>query len=348
MRLFHRPIDYDDDSYENILPLLEALNSSKSHERQAMARNLAVDWRVSPERERAFLDTDFGSTLPPDIKAWLEIYFDKLVRFSPAPEFLFDHNFHNRCPEIVPETELAQVFRVGGLPPEVLGYVIKNMRTAPSELRDVPLTGPRRDAYSEIEGFLTGAFPKSDRESGSISSSSSAEQRAEFIEQLWLYLAANSPLYHPTWVGLWEEFEEYSSGPADVWLSVLGKPKPTRPCLCFLLRYNVEDVTLLLRPTILDAGWFDAHLPSPPPECEWRSQSAPRPSGGHPVNFDSDPKPLIQEFIHTNVARKPGWVVEWGWTSEGYVSKDTPSARAGHLTSLAQCYDKVTDWYDAN
>jgi len=128
----------------------------------------------------------------------------------------------------------------------------------------------------------------------------------------------------------------------------LGKPSPKRACLCLILRYQAGEVSPTLRPTILDAGWYAPHFPNPPSACGWKSAFGDRPSGGHPVNFDRAVRPLLQEFIHRNVAKKREWVVGWGWTSADYNDKDLARARSDHLEALGHSYDKIDYWMTSN
>jgi hypothetical protein len=311
-----------------------------------MAQNLAADWRVSPEREKSFLDLDFMDGEPATIQEWLATYFVKLVREASVPHFLLEHNRPNRRPEILPETEMVQIFRVSTLLPEVIGRVVERMSVTPPHLLEIRDIAPNKEASEWVIAVLQALFPPPLGIEDNINGLGAADNamRHEFIEELWTLLDEASPNYHPNWVALWDEFKGYRNEPADVWLAMMGKPSPKRACLCLVLRYQAGEVSPSLRPTILDVGWYAPHFPSPPTACGWKSTFGNRPSGGHPVNFDRTARPLLQEFIHRNVAKKREWVVGWGWTTTDYNDKDLALARSDHLEALGRSYDKIDRW----
>ena len=136
----------------------------------------------------------------------------------------------------------------------------------------------------------------------------------EHIRQLLGALAqhiAQKNFHHPIWATFWEDYRPLAaSSHANTWLALVGVAKCFWPRRWLaLMRYQVDEVGTLVRPTVLDAGWYAIHFPSPP--------QAHNTAGGHPVNLVSKPNPpLLCEFIHVQIkftvqhweaTKTPGW-----------------------------------------
>lgn len=106
--------------------------------------------------------------------------------------------------------------------------------------------------------------------------------------------------HHPVWATFWDDYRPLASSRASTWLALVGVAKCFWPRRWLaLLCYRVDEVGTLVRPTVLDAGWYAIHFPSPP--------QAPPTTGGHPVNLDPSPgSPLLREFIHAQTGFKIG------------------------------------------
>jgi hypothetical protein len=131
----------------------------------------------------------------------------------------------------------------------------------------------------------------------------------------------NSRPYHPVWLMRWPAFEEIAHELGGRWCEVIGRPVADRiPHWVIVLKLRLRDFGgTLARPTVLDAGWWPAHFPSPP--------QAALDDGGFAMDLRVDPFPdaLRSEFI----ASQPVYHIEQ-WL-EGDRQKDLIQPTSGDL-----------------
>jgi len=145
---------------------------------------------------------------------------------------------------------------------------------------------------------------------------------------------------HGVWAGRWQELEAHAETNASTWMSAMGVRTPTDASLCLLLRYDAVEVHPLVRPTILEAGWYPEHFPSPE-ATSWCAQGSCAPTGGHPMCIHGTATlPLRAEYVHREVRPKSSWVYAWAWVQPNSVpALSLPSARLRHWDLLNRHYD---------
>ena len=148
----------------------------------------------------------------------------------------------------------------------------------------------------------------------------------------------------PVWVTFAKCFlrdvDPGKDGP-DRWFEVVGVHPDTAPVWAVILCYPLRAAGTLARPTILDAGGYSYHFPSPP--------LAELGEGGFMMDLRPDPAPeqLRNEFIHQTIDFKFDH-----WTAAG--SRYGETTRAGldgidqqrevHHALLERSYNGVRSW----
>lgn len=146
---------------------------------------------------------------------------------------------------------------------------------------------------------------------------------------------------HPVWVASFTEFEELVdwTKPGS-WLEAVGLPAPRgleERRFLVVLKYNLGDLPVLVRPSQVEAGWFAFHFPTPSAMPVSKGGRTMRLGG---VSWDrrKGDSLLVPEFIHEQVPFRlaaeeeiaGSVVVEW--VAHGMARGD---GKAG--VSLGQC-----------
>jgi hypothetical protein len=326
-------------------PALEDLERG-SDEARAMAWNIRNDWRVSERREQAFLPADRpanGSAL----RDHLTIYFEKRVRLREfpvkggiaPPDFATDVlNQFNRVRGMDPDFLLVRVLDLGGLL-----TVFRNALADAATRRDLrelsmlltPDPGSGDGLIVRIDRHLQRAGEPAIVQFANMVIRALASQAHRPFQPVWVTtLAAFSDVCQEG-RGFWKEtFETYLrppstreqerriiDGPAERWTQLLGVPKTgwANGTWLLVLRYPSREADPIYRPTILDAGWFPEHFPSPP-------EGGPK---GHPVDLRHEPSAarLIPEYVHPQFHHRP----------EHFLAlKRLPGPVGRHLTAFRQ------------
>lgn len=298
-------------------PYAKVLSSWLSHpneEYRAMARNLMHDHRISPEREKC-LDRFVKRPFTPEaLREGIIRYFEKKVRARTRLHFVSRKvNANNHLPdkEKKKATELVRVLNLNGCPflqakeKKLHGTLFSTFPANPNEISDWIEDRLNRTAL-EKEAFFSAAFA----------------------------VLKESPR-NPVWVTTSEAFTPYEQEPPDRWVQVVGVQfeKPDSQWL-MLLKYPVQEVGTLIRPTQLDAGWNARHFPSPPQALH-----------GHPMDLRTVPPPtvLLPEFIHQQIDHTPSHVVKCEKT-KGAATGNLSDQRTTHHHLLKDRYDAVPAW----
>lgn len=265
-------------------PLLDQWLASGDEERRAMGSNLAVDQRVSPEREARF-DALQGEPRDPDA-LWTAVikHHHDWIQQRHEPLFLAPDNFHNvvtalhgERPSSIPlDTKLARIIDLTGL-----CWVFKWAREAGLDAFE---RFPRGPTDASCNRWL--------EDTRKSQGSRSLVQDA--LEAMDRY--GRTRPYQPTWATAWDLLERYRDAGATRLCQLMGLDKDAGHWVAVLV-YTAREAGTVLRPTQLDAGQYDCHFPSPP--------GAPLSAGGHPMDLAADPAvPLLPEYIHRQIPHK--------------------------------------------
>ena len=271
---------------------------------RAIARNYQIDHRVTDERGANWL-RDFPFTTDVECFQKANHYYDSRIRDAVQPAFLAPDNQANivyggpNPPLLPPNLELVCCLDLTGL-----HIVLKRLT---DDFRLPYFTGiadPYPSSKSEMDAAVYGWHGK--RMEG-LSEQQKKDHLTAILDGLKIYTLSGNP-FHPVWATLRSKFEPYlqQDRPAT-WPALVGVKK------CFdgnrwlaLLKYPVSRSLTLFRPTVLDAGTYMYHFPSPP--------DAPLFRGGHPMNlFAARLCPPRPEYIHQQIIFDaddwwPGWI----------------------------------------
>ena len=303
--------------------------SPGDHSAAAIVENFRLDHRVSEARAAEWLSLHPVSQAI-DFPDAVKKYSDR-VRDGRA--FLDDTNESNA----------------------VFGWNSSNLLAAKEELVTcLDLTGLHevlRQPMGELTGDYFDHYPRTvvDESEDAVwdwhnqATSADAQLHAEqILKRLRAHVASGYPR-HPVWVSRWERVRgALSQDRPDQWLALLGMSRYFRPRRwLMLLKYQVQQTGTLVRPTVLDSGWYDYHYPSPP--------QAALQAGGHPMNLCDRITSPIPEFIHEQSAHlldvsywMPGWL---GSTPPTVVVNDLKQLRERHRRVLSGHYHGSLNWH---
>ena len=157
------------------------------------------------------------------------------------------------------------------------------------------------------------------------------------------YRAEESPKIHPTWAAAWTSIESCLNPKIPRrWIEAVGVTKD-EPIWVAVVRYPAP--AQLFRPTLLDAGWYAHHFPSPP--------IAEVQVGGITMDLHSEDltlNGLVSEYIHRQIDfTLDHWKAAGGLVdlTDGPIPKadQTLSAlRKRHLDRLLRRYPSTGPW----
>lgn len=296
--------------------------------RGAVACNFRADHRVPPERSQSWQDDylapgDFGEAVQK---------YRSAAQMDAA--YLEDENESNyiRGPRncLSPKTRLVTSLDLTGL-----HVVFRSSGHAYLEDQQYP-KAIRSDDDSAIRDWHQTRLsdPESDKARSHV---------AALLEALAEHVRRGGHR-HPVWVSNWDRLAPLVSRKwPNGWLARLGLERWTQAGRwLILLTYTADQVPFLLRPTVLDAGTYKYHFPSP--------EAALLHDGGHPMNLHpSSPCGLLPEYIHPQEASMihvDNWLQGWaGCTAEASDSDGLSQVRVQHRGLLAGAYGQsVDDW----
>jgi hypothetical protein len=330
-RCFNRPIA----RFEWTRDELEKWAASGDSDEMAMGANIESDWRVSDERGDALeaIPLDIGHAGIP-LRTRVT---DSPARFNyniPDPAFLKPANNANIQTRIHGNTQLVTVFQFKFVHRYNIAAALPGGLVSAAD-------------FDALNSELSRLFPDVHSHGSPVSVS---KDSSDFLDRFFAN-QYSSGQYHGIWTGLWRNFEAHLHRGASAWLCMLGMRCPKRRTLCLVLRYRVAAVRPLVRPTVLDAGWYPEHFPNPLTKSWLGGASVTPPLGGHPMNTADFHLPLRDEFIHRDVARSASWLAAWGWvgpTPAGSAPFELAlrDARSRHYSLLQRSYDKdeVIEW----
>jgi hypothetical protein len=264
---------------------------------RAMARNLMHDHRVSAEREKVFDSFVKSPATSGDLQRAIVDYFNAKVRTRTLPEYVYrDPNGNNLLtgrgsiqPIIHKDVKLVRVLDLNRL--RLVYQWANDSRNKKRAWRRSLTNFPLAPNDDEIGKWL-------DDEIGGGSEADIEEMVATVLDAVSTY--SQEKPFQPTWATTWAAFEPHQRLGPDRWTQSLGIASPP-PRWIILLKYTVAEAGTLVRPTILDAGWYAYHFPSPP---------IPLPaaipylsSGGYSMDLRIRPRAnhLIPEYIHKQI-----------------------------------------------
>lgn len=303
-------------------PLLEDLLSQEAEER-AVACNVLHDGRVSKAREQEFDGFFKQRRTGQDLLEALEVYQKTRVRDAKCPDFADDRlngeNILTGTPSgefhIHKQTALARVVVLNRL-----RFLHEGNDGQPGILQTFGLhAGAREQAIDDTLDRLM-------RNPGA----------AAIVPAI--LTAMNESPHHPTWVTLWSDLD-WENEPPERWLEAVGIHEERDERWVVVLKYRVEEVHNLVRPTILDAGKNSSrHFPSP--------VMPRRPKSGHPMDLQLPPPSpglaLFREWIHTQIDH-----VEAHWRAAGSLCEKTrkPSHSAALVTQRNAHHQRLRGEY---
>lgn len=250
---------------------------------RALARNLMYDHRVTPEREAPFHRWVRKSA---SLEAALRGYFDQCVRHRTRPDFLMAtrnaSNFVSGAPGadlVDPDTDLLTFLDLNGLR-DIFDWASRN--PAP-EYKRVFKDYPKDCEPSRVGSWIEEQIKRLG--ASTVVPAALSARRA----------ARAHPSYqrhHPVWAMLWDDAEAVvRSADADRWSEIVGVHRGHPGNWVIPLQYKVVECGTLVRPTMLDAGCYAYHFPSPP--------AAPIRDGGCCMDLRTSPAPggLRHEYI---------------------------------------------------
>jgi hypothetical protein len=306
---------------------------------RSVARNVMHDHRVSPPREDSFRTY---TVREPKLPNALRQYYNRHVRTSQDAHFLdlalSGDNWVAGAPTKVdlidPDTPLLRVVNLNG-EREAFQWGTREW------------TDPRNDRFFEIAGA------RSDTEFHEAIGRQLLEDAEAFIS-VWLDMrkarrsslkAAGAKKFDgPVWAmfakAFLDDVDPGKDGP-DRWFEVVGVHPDTAPVWAILLQYPLRKAGTVARPTILDAGGYPWHFPSPP--------GADVDLGGFMMDLCIDPPcdHLRSEFIHETI----DFEFEYREAAGSRYGETTRTGRDGigqqrttHHALLNRRYDDVMSW----
>ena len=299
---------------------------------RAMACNIIHDHRVQPERAQRF-DNQYltGRAL----ENALAKYFSECVRTAAPPDFVKDDNRENivagaPSANLVDEdTRLVTFLDLTGLDP-LYRWAHEHPAAEYRDVFDVYEAEPNDDGVAK---WLTETIKTIGKDT--LVPAVLAVKRAIRNDSRYRQ-------FHPVWVGLEEEVGALlTAAQVDRWWEAVGVHKARSPRWVIPLMYTVFEAGTLVRPTILDIGFYAHHFPSPP--------DAPRRLGGCCMDLRTSPKTsrLVHEFVHQEIE-----LLDRYWTAAGSLCLPTTRPSAGdlaiqrqqHYQLLLYEYPGATDW----
>lgn len=249
------------------------------------------DWRVSPAREAKLNESCHGILTAEELEMLLTEYHEKSVRRE--AHFLeesvnADNILTGRSDgagEVPGEFFLARLLDLTGLH-RIFKTESENGRPGFEDY-------PRYAILDSDDAVKTWFDQRLDPASGG-SDSAATDFVGLVLEVLNQRMDERLP-FHPTWVAPWLDFSAVINERATRWMEVFGLGRTAQPGRwVIILRYSVREAGTLVRPTMLDGGWYAWHFPSPPPNL------APEERGGYCEDLRTSPFParLTREFIH--------------------------------------------------
>ena len=305
---------------------------------RAMARNMMHDHRVAELRETSF-HAGYGSRLA--LEEALGSYHWDRIRFATTPDFL-DRDLSK--PNLVAgapganlidqDTPLVTFLDLNGL-----GAVYAWARLhPPADFPAVFEDFPRLSTDEAIATWLSDLVRMRGKATvvGAVLAAKQA-YRADL---------KNKP-FHPVWAGLWDELKgQVATAGPDRWLESVGVWKGASGRWIVPLCYSAFDAGTLVRPTVLDSGFYAHHFPSPPPPApavELRH-------GGCCMDLRISPPAtgLVHEYIHQVMDFEPRHWERAGAKCEPTLRAGPPGLvsqrRAHHRLLCTRCGAQVNDW----
>jgi hypothetical protein len=315
--------------------VLDDWRRGRDHESAAVGENLALDHRISPERDLDFFHRMGSPASATAMSRALGDYHRKVVRPAPAESFLNSvvngNNFVGGAAieGLVADLDLAVIVWLNGL----VRPLSRAYAADPSLFSDFPIDADAEREGEEVTSWFDRHLDKS------------READEDFVGRILRGLrAAGGPRHNPCWATTWARFEKVSGSDPERWLELVGVPR-FAPGWVIVFKYHAREVGTLVRPTQFDAGWNGYHFPSPPPH--------PRDSGG--VVVDLAPAPwagLTPEFIHEQIEwRMPHWTAGGRLVKRTIRAVNPPLARArnSHWDALTRHFGPgVRTWQDGN
>jgi hypothetical protein len=277
-------------AYENAIT---AWLSSTEVDARAMARNLMHDHRVSLEREKKLDDFVKYPPTADSLQRAIVDYFNARVRTRSLPEYVYQSlNATNLLTSkstiqstINKDVKLLRVLDLNRL--RLVYQWAIDARNKKKEWKKSFAKFPISPNDNKIGKWL-------DDEIGGGSESRIEELITTVLDAVSTY--SQGKPFQPTWATTWAAFASHQRHGPERWLQILGIAA-SPPRWIIILRYTVGEAGTLARPTMLDAGWYANHFPSPPPLLTSLS------SGGHPMDLRIIPRAnhLLPEFIHKQI-----------------------------------------------
>ena len=318
--------------------LLDRPDTELGFRQGAVARNVMHDHRVSPEREEPFREC---TVREPKLTNALRQYYDKHVRTGYDAHFL-DGKYNKE--NLVAGARTA----IDVMDPNTPLVRVVNLNRE----REAFQWGAREWADSRKDQFVDIAEAGSDREFHDAIGTRLQEDAETFLGT-WLDMrkarralraAGTTKFDGPVWVTFAKVFEAGVvpdlDGP-DRWFEVVGVHQDETPVWAILLQYTLGEAGTVARPTILDAGGYPYHFPSPPGLGPGL--------GGFMMDLRLDPacEHLRCEFIHETIDFKLDHWVTAG-RRYGQTTRLGPDGidrqRTAHHKLLDQSYDGVMGW----
>jgi hypothetical protein len=296
-----------------------------------VAWNLLHDGRIAPELTAAFKEFARSTSGAEPIKNTLLAYFEDRVRGAAKPDFLDVHlngsNILSRRAfgdgRPAQGLELVRVVDLCGL-----ADVLRASRFVKRIFDELPPRTDHARLIAWLDDFLDWNGTAGPR------FQTRAEQLVTAVLEALAWYRARHSSYHPSWCTVWSQFEPFAAAGAARWAEVIGIPGRHDTWLVGV-KYRVEDVGDLCRPTQLHAGYNEYHFPVPP------VGDARQPAHGHPVDLGAmKPDRLLSEFIHQQIDH----TIEH-WLGERLIGRRSMTPSSPLVDRRRRHYDLMTDFY---
>lgn len=211
---------------------------------QAPCSNLAMDWRVERAAESRLI-TEFSATIgstPSIFEAIPRYFFAAYCKPSSGVKFLSD------VVTVPPHRELLHVGSLG----TILNRIVGNADTR-SQLQE---------HFAFIYGdsrFIPATGKPNPVEVASVMQIGSEDDFRQTIELLHKLLGPGQPFW---WATYWSEVQHFKDD-AEALVDALGLGEYLDDDVLLTYRYKVSDVSLIYRPTSIEANNYAFHYPSP-------------------------------------------------------------------------------------
>lgn len=297
------------------IPAISEWLGSNDLTARAMARNLMHDHNVSEARQRAF---EQFLPEPCNLGRAISDYFHQRV-MVPHPDFL-DPALNGQNWVTPPEGSLARVVDVSSF---IALFQWQSSAGREPPLNSFPLMADEGMLHDWLQEQIKGDL----------------ERFIKAFLDAWNVFQREYPR-RPAWTTTWKALAPHLQEGPNRWFQVWGVPKWAFPRWLIVLRYEASQVNSLVRPTVLDFGWYPSYFPPPP--------QAPLDDGGYAVDLRTSPPPttLLPTFLHEPMDYTiEHWVAAGrlcGWTD---VRPDLAAARQAHHELLVETYgQKVSAW----